>query len=63
MKTIVIKYKGQDEADFEAALQIIVKQVLDGYREGFDGNEVGSYSYTVTEEAAPERFKGKIVVE
>lgn len=51
MKRLTITIDGEDTDDLDLALNRILHQVNEGYREGFDRSETGRYEYAITEDA------------
>ena len=49
-KVLRIEITGDSTSDLEIALEVIAKQIPDGYLSGFDSNDTGNYKYSVTEE-------------
>ena len=49
-KTITITLSGEDESDIELAFEEVVRVINEGYTNGFNENETGSYKFETTEE-------------
>ena len=46
MKTLTITCKSTDEDDeFQTELELIIKQLSEGFESGFDNNDTNSYEY------------------
>ena len=49
MKILTITCKSTDEDDeFQTELEIIIKQLSQGFESGFDNNDTNSYEYHTT---------------
>jgi len=49
MKNLTITCKSSDEnCEFQTELEIIIKQLSEGFESGFDNNESNSYEYNLT---------------
>ena len=49
MKVLTITCKSTDEDDdFQTELELIIKQLSEGYESGFDNNSTNSFKYDIT---------------
>jgi hypothetical protein len=54
---LTIEISGEGESDLIIPLEIIIKQLGEGYTSGFDENDTGRYNYTIDGELKPKEVE------
>ena len=47
MKKLTVKVEAETELELAVALDEVKKKIEEGYSQGFDGGEIGNYSFEI----------------